>query len=72
MCPSRFIEGKRNAGLMQRLADEITSLWRHMVVHLAEDHDEFALDVFRSSKRVVVLACAERSAVDVGGEVTYR
>lgn len=42
-----------------------------MVIHLAKDHDEFGLDILSAGKRVVVLAEAERGAVDVGGEVAY-
>lgn len=54
---------------MKRLADQVTSLRWHVVVQFAKDHDQFALDVFGALDAVVVLAGAQRAAVDVGSEV---
>jgi hypothetical protein len=67
--PRWLVKRKRNARLMQRLADQIASLGRHVIVHLAKDHDELAFDVFGALDGVVGFAGAKGAAVDIGGEV---
>ena len=57
---------------MQRLADQVPPLRRHVVIHLAEDHDKLTLDVFCALQRVVAFARAQRRTVHVGREVAYR
>lgn len=69
--PSRLIKAKQHPLLMQRLADQIPPLRRHVVIHLAEDHNQLALYIARALKRVVLLACAQCCAVDVGREVAH-
>ena len=54
---------------MERLADQIPPLGRHMVIHLAEDHDQLALDVLYAVQRVIVLALAESLGMDVSSKV---
>lgn len=71
MRPRRLIEAKRHPRLMQRLADQVASLRRHMVIHLAKNHDQLALDVFNALQRVVALARAERRAVDVCRKIAH-
>lgn len=54
---------------MQGLPDQVSTFWWDMIVHLSKDHDEFALDVLCSCKRIVVLSLAERVTVHIRGEV---
>ena len=69
LSPRNLVEAECSIRFMQRLPDEITAFWRDMIVTLAEDHDELAVDVFDSLETVVVSAFAQAVAVDVGCEV---
>ena len=57
---------------MQSLPDQIASVGRDVIIRLPEDHNQFAFDIARSGEAVVVLAVAERVAVDIRREVAHR
>ncbi|KAM3069201.1 hypothetical protein ACMFMG_012207 [Clarireedia jacksonii] len=71
LCPGNFIPTKRNALFSKSLSDEISSLWRNVVVFAAVDHCELTLDFTSAGKTVVVLTEAESCAMEIGGEVRY-
>ena len=56
---------------MQRLPNQVPALGRDVVIQLPEYHNELALDVPGALEAIVVLACAQRRAVDVGREVAH-
>lgn len=64
-----LVETELHAGLMQRVANQISARGGHVGVVLAEDHGDFAFEVGCALQRVVVLAAAEGVAVDIGCEV---
>lgn len=66
-----LVEREIHTGVVQRLADEVAARGWDVVVALAEDHDELAVDVARALEAVVSQALAEAVAVDVGGEVAH-
>ena len=69
LSPGNLVEAERSTRIVQRLPDQIAAFWRDVVVTLAEDHDELAVDVLDPLETVVVFALAEAMAVDVGCEV---
>jgi len=66
-----LIEGKLDAGVVQRLADQVAPCGGHVRVGLAEDHGQLALDVAGAREAVVALAPAQRVRVQVGRKVAH-
>ena len=69
LSPRNLVEAERSTRFMQRLPDEIAAFWRDVIVTLAEDHDELAVDVFDSLETVILFAFAQAVTVDIGCEV---
>lgn len=71
LSPSSLEETEGDTGIVQRFADEISSLGRDMVILLSEDHDQLSLNIAHSLERIVLLSLTKSGAVDISSKVAH-
>ena len=60
--------GRKRTGKKEKEKQKST----HMIIQLPKNHNKLSLDILRPSKRVIILALAQRARVDISRKVAHR